>query len=139
MKKLIVPLIVMLFSDIASAQVNKMDPPTQAIPAPGTPIIENATQKINKEEVRNGAPTPIVTAPRSNTPPSTTVRAKDRQPERREAPIGNSALPGTQMAYPTAQGPLEPGTGVTTGPTTGTNNPINTLPASNTTNQGKLP
>lgn len=135
MRTLIASLIVMLFSGIAFAQVNKTDPPTQAIPAPGTPIIENATQKINKEEARDVNSATNAT-PRVNTPPSTTVRAKDRQPERREAPVNtNSVYPG----YPTAQKPLEPGTGTTTAPTTGTNNQINTLPASNTTNQGKLP
>lgn len=130
MKKIFVTLMVMLAFGIASAQVNKMDPPT-AITAPGTPPIKNATQELIKQQERQ---VPTSLSPRANTPNVT-------QPVQRETKENTaiSPYPGATTAYPTAQPALQPGTPVTTEPATGTNNPITTLPASNTTNQGKTP
>lgn len=141
MRKIIVTLIVTLFCGVASAQVNKTDPPTMAVPSPGTPPIENAIQKINREEARDATPTSLISRPPVSSPPSTAIRQKDKQPERTENPVNSTTTPnpGSTLAYPTAQGALQPGTGTTTAPTNGTNNQLNILPASNTTNQGKFP
>jgi hypothetical protein len=131
MKKIFVTLMVMLAFGIASAQVNKMDPPT-AITAPGTPPIKNATQELIKQQQTQVSPTSL--SPRANTPTVT-------QPVQRETRENTTLAPypGATLAYPTAQPALQPGTPVTTEPATGTNNPTTTLPASNTTNQGKMP
>jgi len=137
MKKIIVTLTVMLFFSIASAQVNKTDPPTAAVPSPGTPPIENATQKINRQNDREGAPTSLITKPPVTNAPNTVIT----QPTQPVSPVNSGATPypGGTLAYPAAQGALQPGTGTTTAPVNSTNNQLNSLPASNTTNQGKLP
>lgn len=128
-------LIAMLVFGIASAQTNKMDPPT-AVTSPGTPPIENATQQINREHSRNGAPTPLLStppAPASNTPASP-------QPKMYNPLDGKSSpYPGQTLAYPEAPKAMQPGTVITNEEPTGTNNKTVTMPASNTTNQGKVP
>lgn len=133
MKKIFVTLTVMLVFGIASAQGNKTDPPT-AVTAPGTPPIKNVTQELIRQQERQMPQTAL--SPRTNTP--TTTSAQPIQRETRE----NTSLapyPGATPAYPTAQGALQPGTATTTGAASGTNNPTTMLPASNTTNQGKVP
>lgn len=139
MKKRIVTLLFMLVFGIASAQVNKVDP-VQAVTPPGTPPMQNATQQINKGQERDGSPTAIISSsPASNVPSSSTTA----QPSQRVTPTSSNGTtapnPGQTLAYPTEQKAMQPGTGITTGEASGTNNPLNTLPAKNTTNQGKLP
>jgi hypothetical protein len=137
MKKSIFMLIAMLVFGFASAQVNKTDPPTAAVPSPGSAPVENATQKINRENARQGAPTSLLTRPQVSTPPSTTVTEPIRQPNPLRGT--DSPYPGGTLAYPEPQGAQQPGTIITTEPQSGTNNQRTTLPASNTTNQGKVP
>lgn len=126
----------MLVFGFASAQANKMDPATTAIPSPGTPPVENATQQINREKARQGSPTPLLHPPVA-TRPSATVPEPVKQPN----PLNgaSAAFPGQTLAYPEPQRALQPGTAITTEPAGGTNNQINNLPTSNTTNQGKVP
>ena len=140
MKKRIVTLMVMLVFGIASAQVNKVDP-VQAVTPPGTLPMQNATQQINREQVRDGSPSSIISTPAlNNSPVTTNAAAQPAQPMNHVNNNGNATpYPGQTMAYPTEQKAMQPGTGITTGEASGTNNPLNTLPAKNTTNQGKLP
>ena len=138
MKKLFLTLGALLVFGIASAQFNSKEPSTAASPAPGTPPIQKATEN-QVQQSRNGAPTQIISAPPVyNTSPSVTPPQQSLAPVN---PINNpNSYPGSTMAYPTAQGNIEPGTGTsTTQQVNGTNNPTTTLPASTTSNQGKLP
>ena len=137
MKKSIFMLTAILIFGFASAQVNKIDPSTAAVPIPGTPPIENVTQQINREQARQGTPTQLLTKPPVSTPPTTTVAPPVQQPNPLDG--GKTLYPGKTLAYPEPQKAMQPGTPITTEPTGGTNNQINTLPGSNTTNQGKVP
>lgn len=129
MRKTIFMLTLMLVFGIASAQVNKVDPPT-AMPSPGTPPTENATQEINREQ-----------AYKTNSPVITTTSSTIQKPVPLANPLNGaeSPYPGQTLAYPKPQGALQPGTGITTEDPGGTNNKQNLLPASNTTNQGRVP
>ncbi|PZR14568.1 MAG: hypothetical protein DI539_18815 [Flavobacterium psychrophilum] len=135
MKKSIFMLSAMLVFGIASAQVNKVDPVT-TMPSPGTPPTVNATQQINRDAAKKVNPS-MANGPVTSTSPSTEIS--------KPVPIANplngtdSPYPGKTLAYPQPQGALQPGTAITTEQPTGTNNQVNILPGSNTTNQGKVP
>ena len=137
MKKTIFMLIAMLVFGFASAQANKIDPATAAVPPPGTEPFENATQQINRQQARQAAPSSLLTRPAVSTKPSTTVTEPVKQPDPLKG--ASAGFPGQTLAYPEPQKALQPGTAITTEPTGGTNNQINNLPSSNTTNQGKVP
>ncbi|MHA3787627.1 hypothetical protein ACX0HA_05390 [Flavobacterium hauense] len=135
MKTSMFMLMAMLVFGIASAQVNKVDPVT-AVPSPGTPPVENVTQQINRQQSRQASPA-LVTGTRV----TTTSQATTVQPVQPANPLNGAAspYPGATVAYPQAQGALQPGTAITTDAPTGTNNQITTLPGSTTSNQGKVP
>lgn len=128
-------LMAMLVFGIASAQVNKIDPVT-TVTSPGTSPVENATQEINRQQSRQASPA-LVTSPIVTTTPQTTVSQPLSPPSQLNGAA--SPYPGTTVAYPEAQGAIQPGTPITTDAPSGTNNQIKTLPSSNTTNQGKVP
>lgn len=137
MKKLFLTLGAVLVFGIASAQYNNMESSTSATPSPGTPAIENSTEKMLKQQSRDGAPTQIISAPPVyNTSPN--PASQQLAPPN---PISNpNSYPGSTVVYPQAQGNIDPGTGASTTQTVnGTNNPTTTLPGSTTSNQGKLP
>lgn len=142
MKKLFTTLGVILVFGIASAQENKIEASTTASPPPGTPVIEKSTDKQVQQQQRNGASTSIVSAPPVYSTPSTsTTTVREEQQLAPVNPISNpNSYPGAATAYPAAQGTMQPGTPTsTTQPVNGVNNPTTTLPASTTSNQGKLP
>lgn len=141
MKKVFITLGAILVFGIASAQVNSVEASTGASPSPGTPIIEKTTDVQVRQQARNGAATSLITAPPVYNSPSTSTTITTQQPLTPVNPISNpNSYPGSTTAYPTAQGNIQPGTGTsTTQPVNGTNNPSTTLPASTTSNQGRLP
>lgn len=141
MKNIMITLGAILVFGIASAQNNAVESSTATAPSPGTPPIEKSTDAQIKQQGRNGAPTSLITAPPVYTTPSTSTTVTPQQPLAPVNPISNpNSYPGGTMVYPTAQGNIQPGTGTsTTQPVNGTNNPTTTLPASTTSNQGKLP
>lgn len=141
MKKIFLTLVAMLGFGIASAQYNNVEPSTAASPAPGMPVIEKSTEKEIKGQARNGSSTQLITAPPVYSTQTQSAAPPQSQPLMPVNPVTNpNNYPGATTAYPKAQGNIEPGTGTsTTQPVSGSNNPTTTLPASTTSNQGKLP
>lgn len=141
MKNIVLTLGAMLVFGIASAQNNAVESSTAAAPSPGTLPIEKSTDPKLNQPQRNGAPTSIINAPPVYITPSSAPAVTPQQQMAPVNPISNpNNYPGSSLAYPTPQGNIEPGTGTsTTQAVNGTNNPTTTLPASTTSNQGKLP